>query len=78
MVRRCSVDLVFIQFFFQDLHQAEEQLKKLKNNTQGLNDTITDHLKNITMEAENMAKDVGTKMKQIEGMMFDVCMRCFK
>lgn len=52
---------------FQDLEEVEEQFKKLKNNTQGLNDTIKEHLKNITMEAENMAKDVETKMKQIEG-----------
>lgn len=61
-----------IQFFyllFQDLKEVEDLLKKLKNNTQGQNDTITEHLKNITMEAENMAKDVETKMKQIEGMM---------
>lgn len=60
-----------IQFFyllFQDFEEVEDQLNKLKNNTQGLNDTITEHLKNITMEAENMAKDVETKMKQIEGM----------
>lgn len=39
----------------------------MKNHSQGLNDTITEHLKNITKEAENMVKDVGTKMKQIEG-----------
>lgn len=61
-----------IQFFyllFQDLKEVEDLLKKLKNNTQGQNDTITERLKNITMEAENMAKDVETKMKQIEGMM---------
>lgn len=45
----------------------EDQLKKLKNNSQSLNGTLTEHLKNLTMEAENMAKDVGAKMKQIEG-----------
>ncbi|XP_060770777.1 laminin subunit beta-4 isoform X2 [Neoarius graeffei] len=50
----------------KDLKEVEDLLKKLKNNTQGQNDTITEHLKNITMEAENMAKDVETKMKQIE------------
>lgn len=52
---------------FQDLEEVEEQLKKLKNNTQGLNDTALEHLKNITIETENMAKDVENKMKQIEG-----------
>ncbi|XP_058264408.1 laminin subunit beta-4 isoform X2 [Hemibagrus wyckioides] len=50
----------------KDLEEIEEKLKKLKNNTQGLNDSITEHLKNITMEAKNMAKDVEDKMKQIE------------
>ncbi|MCI4381845.1 hypothetical protein PGIGA_G00256690 [Pangasianodon gigas] len=50
----------------KDLEEIEEQLKKLRNNTQGLNDTRTEHLKNVTMEAENMAKDVENKMKQIE------------
>lgn len=60
--------ILFFYLLFQDLEEVEEKLERLKNNTQGLNDTITEHLKNITMEAENMAKDVETKMKQIEGM----------
>ncbi|KAM9497011.1 laminin subunit beta-4 [Clarias gariepinus] len=50
----------------KDLEEVEEQLKKLKNNTQGLNDTALEHLKNITIETENMAKDVENKMKQIQ------------
>lgn len=62
----CHSFLIFC-LLFQDLEEVEEQFKKLKNNTQGLNDTIKEHLKNITMEAENMAKDVETKRKQIEG-----------
>lgn len=61
-----SIPLFYL--LFQDFDDLEKQFKKLKNNTQGLNDTINEHLKNITMEAENMAKDVESKMEQIEGM----------
>ncbi|KAI5627047.1 laminin subunit beta-4 precursor, partial [Silurus asotus] len=50
----------------EDLGDVEEQLEKLKNISQGLNDTRTEHLKKIKKEAENMANDVEFKMNQIE------------
>ncbi|XP_076863385.1 laminin subunit beta-4 [Brachyhypopomus gauderio] len=52
----------------KDLDEVAEQFKKLtdKNNTQIANDEANERLKNIKMEAENMAKDIENKISQIE------------
>uniref|UniRef100_A0A4W4F1K0 Laminin subunit beta-1 n=1 Tax=Electrophorus electricus TaxID=8005 RepID=A0A4W4F1K0_ELEEL len=51
-----------------DLEEVAEQFKKLtdKNTTKSANDEANERLKNIKMEAENMAKDVENKISQIE------------
>ncbi|XP_026876532.2 laminin subunit beta-4 [Electrophorus electricus] len=52
----------------KDLEEVAEQFKKLtdKNTTKSANDEANERLKNIKMEAENMAKDVENKISQIE------------
>jgi len=53
----------------QDLEELKEQFEKLKQNStnQNVNEEANERLKNITMEAEKLAKYVEDKMKKIEG-----------
>ncbi|KAL0154835.1 hypothetical protein M9458_049098, partial [Cirrhinus mrigala] len=51
-----------------DLEELKEQFEKLKRNgtNQNVNEEANERLKNITMEAETLAKNVEDKMKKIE------------
>lgn len=52
----------------KDLKELKEQFEKLKLNstTQNVNEEANERLKNITIEAETLAKNVEVKMKEIE------------
>ena len=70
-------NICFVYFYFafavqQELPEVEDlfEVLKEKNTNQDLEDIASTRLKNITMEAEKLRKEVADKMKNIEGVVF--------
>ena len=65
-----NFDLAFaVQQGVQEVEDLFKELKE-KNTNQDLEDIASTRLKNITMEAEKLRKDVADKMQNIEGVVF--------
>lgn len=62
--------MIALVLHWQDLEELKEQFEKLKLNStnQNVSGEAKERLKNITTEAENLAKYVADKMKETEGM----------